>query len=150
MKTMILIITSLLLICNSCDKKDKYYPYESWTMEILNNSGHNVNFQFISNSQPTINIDTNLLDDNLFTLSSGDNDPVGGELDLISRAAFDSAIITFDDDKQIIYLYNRNTGIYNDSTRNILFKDNYVLIESKNNSKKYRYELSELDYQMAE
>lgn len=150
MKTMILIITSLLLICNSCDKKDKYYPYESWIMEISNNSGHIVNIQFISNSQPTININTNLLDDNLFTLSSGDNDPVGGELDLISRAAFDTAIITFNDDKRIIYFYNQNLGTYNDSTRNILFKENYVLIESKNKNKKYRYELSESDYQLAE
>jgi len=150
MKTIIIFFFALLIIFNSCDKKDRYYPYESWTMEIMNSSGTTVNIQFFSDSQPSINIDTTLLNNNYFILSRGDNDPVGGELDLISRLAFDSSVIRFTDNKQLIYTFDRITGTFNDSARNILFKSNYILLESKDNKSKYRYEIIESDYQKTE
>ena len=90
------------------------------------------------------------MNNNYFILSRGDNDPVGGELDLISRLAFDSSVIRFTDNKQLIYTFDRITGTFNDSARNILFKSNYILLESKDNKSKYRYEIIESDYQKTE
>lgn len=150
MKSIVIIVSSLLLICNACDKKDKYYPYESWSMEILNNSEHNVNIVFKSNIQSILDIDTNLLINKSFILSTGDNDPVGGGLDLITRGVFDSSIVSFDASKKLIYWHNQNNGGYNDSINNILIKENYISIDKENNHTNYRYTITNADYLRAE
>ena len=139
----------ILIAFLSCDKKDRYYPYNSWTMEIKNNSNHLVRLEFFSISHPIYNVDTTLSNNLNYVLSLGDNDAVGGGLDYINSGVFDSAIIVFDGNTHLIYTHNKTTGVMNDSARNILYTANYSLIESTANKEVFQYSIEESDYQIS-
>lgn len=150
MKSLMMVAASLLLICCACEDTDRYYDYKSWTMEILNDSEQEVNIVIKSNSQPNLNIDTTLQVNGTFTLTEGDNDPVAGKQDLLSMRVLDSSIVSFNDNKKLVYWFNSDSYSWSDSSRNILFEGNYALISTDGDHSNYRYTITDSDYQRAE
>jgi hypothetical protein len=147
MKAHTLILVLFILGLSSCNKKDGgNYPYKSWTMEIDNTSTHTLRLQFYSYHQPVLNVDTILSVNQKYALTQGNEDPLGGGPDLISMGAFDSAVVLFDDGKNLIYIHNKAMGVANDSANNLLLKVNYLTGGITGKREVYSYVLDDSDY----